>query len=151
MTFKEAISYLDSTQKFGWKPGLETIRLLMRELGDPQNRLQYVHVAGTNGKGSTAAFISSILSCAGYKTGLYISPHIQRFNERMSCCGEEITDDQVAILTEEVKLAAEMIVQRGAQNRVPPRVHDLLRVDGHGAFLRTLPNARRNAVDGLLV
>lgn len=75
-TYKDAIDYIDSIKPFGSKPGLERIAELMKRLGNVQDTLQYVHVAGTNGKGSFAEYMSSILTAAGYKTGLYISPSL---------------------------------------------------------------------------
>lgn len=90
MTYEESISYLNSLSKFGMKPGLDRIKKLLSSLGNPQNDLKFIHVAGTNGKGSTCAYISSILKCSGLKTGLFISPFIIEFRERMQINGEMI-------------------------------------------------------------
>ena len=89
-------------------PTLARIRALLAALGNPEQSLKFVHVAGTNGKGSTSAMLASVLSAAGYRTGLYTSPHLVRFTERMSVDGAEITDDQLVALTDRVLAAAEV-------------------------------------------
>lgn len=116
MTVEQAMEFLNGAKKFGSVLGLDTITRLMHELGDPQDGLQYVHIAGTNGKGSTAAFVSSVLCSAGYNTGLYISPFIQRFGERMCFNGQQITDSELAECTQKVKEATEKIVSEGFQH-----------------------------------
>ena len=83
MTYETALKKIHSLLTFGSRPGLDRMREFLRRLGDPQNRLKYIHVAGTNGKGSTCAVLSSILTAAGYKTGLFISPYITDFRERI--------------------------------------------------------------------
>ena len=105
MKYDEALEFISSTYKFGEKIGLENITRLMAKLGDPQNKLKYVHVAGTNGKGSTAAMLANVLYKAGYKTGLYISPYLERFNERMQINNIPIADDELAQDTQTVKNA----------------------------------------------
>lgn len=107
MTYQEALIYLTKPQWFGQKPGLERIGALMHALGDVHKKLRYVHVAGTNGKGSICAMLSSILCAAGYKTGLFTSPYIHRFNERYRVGGVCISDDALAAVTAEVKAAAD--------------------------------------------
>ena len=74
MNYKEARVYLDEVSKYGSVLGLESMRELLRRLGDPQNELKFIHISGTNGKGSVLAYLSTILSGAGYRTGRYISP-----------------------------------------------------------------------------
>lgn len=103
MTYEEALSYIHSISWKGSVPGLSRISALMHDLGDVQNRLKIVHVAGTNGKGSTCAMLESVLRTAGYRTGLYVSPFIERFNERMCVAGEPIPDETLAEITEYVK------------------------------------------------
>ncbi|MBQ8382430.1 MAG: bifunctional folylpolyglutamate synthase/dihydrofolate synthase [Clostridia bacterium] len=103
MTYEEALSYIHSISWKGSVPGLSRISELMQKLGNVQNKLKIVHVAGTNGKGSTCAMLESILRTAGYRTGLYISPFIERFNERMCVGGEPIPDDTLAEITDYVK------------------------------------------------
>lgn len=90
-------------RRFGIKFGLSTITRLLRGLGNPHERFSSIHVAGTNGKGSTAAFLSSILTHAGYKVGLYTSPHLVRFNERIQVNGQAISDTDVARVLEAVQ------------------------------------------------
>lgn len=103
MNYDEALEYIHGTLKFGSKLGLHNIGVLLKLMGDPQKKLKFVHVAGTNGKGSTTTFISSILSESGYKTGVYTSPYIQRFTERMRIGNDEIGEQQLAEITEFVK------------------------------------------------
>ena len=88
MTVQEALAYISGVEFFGSKPGLERIGELLEKLGNPQRGLQFVHIAGTNGKGSCAAMTASVLKAAGYKTGLYTSPYLYRFNERMQIGGK---------------------------------------------------------------
>ena len=87
MDYREALTYINGVEAFGSKPGLTRIRELLEKLGDPQKQLRFVHIAGTNGKGSCAAMTASVLKAAGYKTGLYTSPYLCRFNERMQLNG----------------------------------------------------------------
>ncbi|MBQ9162805.1 MAG: bifunctional folylpolyglutamate synthase/dihydrofolate synthase [Clostridia bacterium] len=103
MTYSEALEYIHSVTWLGSRPGLDRTRELMRRLGNPQNELKFIHIAGTNGKGSTSAMLAEILKCAGYKVGLYTSPFILRFNERMRIDGEDIPDDELAEITEYVR------------------------------------------------
>ena len=107
MDYQEALAYISGTAFFGSKPGLERIAALLEKLGDPQKQLRFVHIAGTNGKGSCAAMTASILKAAGYKTGLYTSPYLYRFNERMQIGGKQIPDDTLAQLVARVKPIAE--------------------------------------------
>lgn len=81
MECSEAIEYIHSLEKFGINPGLERIEALCDILGNPQDRVKFIHVAGTNGKGSTSTMISNILIKSGYKTGLFISPYVADFRE----------------------------------------------------------------------
>ncbi|MDT8316715.1 MAG: folylpolyglutamate synthase/dihydrofolate synthase family protein [bacterium] len=89
--------------------GLERMLQLMERLGNPHLNFRSVHIAGTNGKGSTAAFISTVLSKAGYKTGLYTSPHLEKFSERVKIDGAEISADEIDAISHEVKVAAEAL------------------------------------------
>ncbi len=90
-------------RRFGIKFGLSTMTRLLRGLGNPQDRFSSIHVAGTNGKGSIAAFIASILTHGGYRVGLYTSPHLVRFNERIQINGRAISDEDVARVAEAVQ------------------------------------------------
>ena len=107
MNVQEALAYISGVEFFGSKPGLERIGELLEKLGNPQQGLQFVHIAGTNGKGSCAAMTASVLKAAGYKTGLYTSPYLYRFNERMQINGKQIDDEVLAELVTRVKPAAE--------------------------------------------
>ena len=107
MTYEEALQYIHAVSWKGSRPGLSRITELMRRLGDPQNGLKYVHIVGTNGKGSTAAMLSSVLTRAGYRTGLFISPYVVDFRERMQICGEMIGREELAAFTERVRPFAE--------------------------------------------
>lgn len=103
MTAHEAINYIESCTWSRTRLGLGRTRELLSKLGNPQKKLRFIHVAGTNGKGSTCAMLASVMQKAGYKTALYTSPYICRFNERMQINGVEIPDDRLAELTERVK------------------------------------------------
>ena len=100
MNINEALKYIHSVSWMGTIPGLERISALLKCLGNPEKDLKFVHIAGTNGKGSTAAMLASVLTKAGYRTGLYTSPYILRFNERMQVNGQQIPDETVCELTE---------------------------------------------------
>lgn len=109
MSYHESIQYLYTLQKHGIKFGLDNIRRIMSELGDPHKSFRTVHVGGTNGKGSTSSIIASILRSSGFKTGLFTSPHLVSFTERIRINGEEISEHDVASLAQEVKDAASHI------------------------------------------
>lgn len=103
MTVQEALAYIHSVCWKGSVPGLSRTRELLQRMGNPEKKLHFVHIAGTNGKGSTAAMTASILQKAGYRTGLYTSPYIHRFQERMQVDGREISDADLSAITEFVK------------------------------------------------
>jgi folylpolyglutamate synthase/dihydropteroate synthase len=103
MSYSETVNYLYNLQKYGIKFGLDNISRLMSALDNPHTSFLSVHVAGTNGKGSTSAIIASILKTAGFKVGLFTSPHIISFTERIRVNGEEITENEVIELAEEIK------------------------------------------------
>lgn len=92
-TYNDAVKLLTSVGKFHISLGLDRMFKIMDLLGNPQDKLNCIHVAGTNGKGSVCAILSSILTCAGQKVGLYTSPHIFKYTERIQICGNPITDD----------------------------------------------------------
>lgn len=112
MNLTETLEFIHSTDWKGSCLGLERMEELMSRLGNPQDGLRFVHVAGTNGKGSTCAMLSSILTEAGYKTGLYTSPHLVRVNERIKLNGIDIPDEDLVSLAEKVKLAADAMEDR---------------------------------------
>ena len=107
MNITEALTYIHSVCWRGSIPGLSRTQELLRRMGNPEKKLKFVHIAGTNGKGSTAAMTASILRKAGYCTGLYTSPFLFRFNERMNINGADIADEELAEITEFVKPHAE--------------------------------------------
>jgi len=107
MSYSETVNYLYNLQKYGIKFGLDNISRLMSALDNPHTLFLSVHVAGTNGKGSTSAIIASILKTAGFKVGLFTSPHIISFTERIRVNGEEITENEVVSLTEEIRTRIE--------------------------------------------
>lgn len=112
MDYKESLEYMYNTPQFS-VPGLDRMhrmnrmRSILNALGNPQNHLKFVHIAGTNGKGSCAIFLSSVLKTAGYRTGLFISPHLRTFNERMLINGKEIENDDLARIATAVRTAEE--------------------------------------------
>jgi len=101
MNLQQAIEKLYSLQKFGIKLGLQNIQNFLEYLGNPEKQFKSFHIAGTNGKGSTASFISSILIENNLKTGLYTSPHFVKFNERIRINGKEIEDEYIAKFVKE--------------------------------------------------
>lgn len=103
MTYTEAVDYIHSIPKFSRVLGNDVLRGLLNRLGNPHKKLRYIHIAGTNGKGSTASMTAKILECAGYKVGLYTSPFLEVFNERIRINGENIADDTLAELVGEVR------------------------------------------------
>ena len=107
MTGQEAADLIHQRAWVGQAPGLDRIRRLLSRLGDPQKQLKFVHIAGSNGKGSTAAMLASVLTAAGLKTGLYTSPHLWRFHERFQVDGVPISDGALADITARVLEAAE--------------------------------------------
>lgn len=115
MNCNEAIEYIHSLEKFGINPGMERIEALCNELGNPQKDLKFFHIAGTNGKGSTSTMISNILIKNGYNTGLFISPYVVDFRERIQYNGEMIEPDDLAECVEKVKSATEKISEYGIQ------------------------------------
>ena len=107
MSIESTLAYIHKVGFFGSRLGLTRIASLLEKLGNPQNDLTFIHVAGTNGKGSTCAYLASILRAAGYTTGLYTSPYINVFNERMRVNGENITDAELEKYTDMVRVHAE--------------------------------------------
>lgn len=115
MTFEEAISYIEDYTWSKSRLGLARVRALLHVMGDPQKQLKFIHVAGSNGKGSTCAMLDSIMCCAGYKTGLYTSPYIQEFCERIRVNGENIPGDVLARITQQVREIADNMEDHPSQ------------------------------------
>ena len=109
MDYNQALQYLHNAPQFKGVLNLENMRSLMDILDEPQNKLNCIHIAGTNGKGSTAAFLSSILQEAGYKTGMYTSPYIHKINETIQINGQPINDYDFAELLTEVRTQTEFL------------------------------------------
>lgn len=102
MNYDDTLNYIKTASMPGSVPGLERIGELLEALGSPQKSLRFIHVAGTNGKGSVCCYLESVLLEAGIKTGLYTSPHLRRVNERFRFCGNDISDDALALLFTEL-------------------------------------------------
>lgn len=126
MTYEQAMEYMDDLQSYGSVPGLTSIINLCEKLGNPQERLKFVHIAGTNGKGSTLAFISEILKEAGYRVGRYISPTIFEYRERIQVNGRMITKKDLCRLMTEVKDACEALVRERKAHPTPFEVETAL-------------------------
>lgn len=113
MNYNEALQFIHESHKFGMRLGLDNIKKLLELLGDPQNNLKIIHVAGTNGKGSTCSFISSILKEGGYKVGLYTSPFLETFTERIRINGENIPEEEVGKIVSLIKEKIEIMFSEG--------------------------------------
>lgn len=113
MNYTEALDFIHNTHKFGSKLGLENIKHLLRILGNPESHLKFIHVAGTNGKGSTSAMLHEVLMASGRTVGLYTSPYIERFEERIRVNGVIISEEDLAIYTKQVKEAIKVMVAEG--------------------------------------
>mgnify|MGYP004446758011 CR=1 FL=1 len=107
MNYTEAIKYTETRMWKNGFNGFDRMKKVLAHLGDPQKQLRFIHVAGSNGKGSTCAMVSSVLRCAGYTTGLFISPHLIKYNERISVNGTDISDDDFALGVTLIKEACE--------------------------------------------
>src|SRR2546429_3058744 len=103
MLYKEAIDYLYSLRLFGTKLGLENTFRLAKLVGNPQERLRFIHVAGTNGKGSTCAMLESIYRAAGLRVGLFTSPHLVAFGERIQINRQSVSEEEVVRLFSELQ------------------------------------------------
>lgn len=116
MNYKDALEYINDKGKFGSRLGLDSIGKLMELLGNPQEELKHIHVGGTNGKGSTSSFLSHGLKTAGYKVGLFTSPYIERFNERIQINGLDIPDEILGRLTNSIKEKANIMLEEGFEH-----------------------------------
>ena len=119
MNYQEAMEYIENCAGYGIMPGLETINELLRRLEHPENSLKFIHIAGTNGKGSTLAFVSEALSTNGYKVGRYVSPTIFEYRERFQIQGKPISKAQVARLMTEVSVHADAMSEEGFSHPTP--------------------------------
>ena len=116
MNYQEARAFLDEVGKSGSVLGLEGMRELLNRLGNPQDELKFIHISGTNGKGSELAFLSEILTKSGYRTGRYISPTLYSYRERIQVDKEMIDRDSLASLTTKVKTAIDSMLADGLQS-----------------------------------
>lgn len=122
MTYREARVYLDEVSKYGSVLGLDAIRNLLHELGNPQDDLQFIHIAGTNGKGSVLAYTSTILSETGLRTGRYVSPTVMSYLERIQVDGQWISEEVFSELVEEVQRA---VARMEADGKSCPTVFEI--------------------------
>ena len=111
MNYDESLDFINSLMKTGKKNKTENIKKLLNLMGNPQDKLKFIHIAGTNGKGSTVAMITSVLKSAGYKAGMYVSPHIINFRERIQINFEMITKENLAKITEKVKKYSDKLIK----------------------------------------
>ena len=113
MNYREAMEYMEELKQYGTVMGLTTMRELCARLGNPQDQLKFVHVAGTNGKGSVLAYVSTVLHTAGYRVGRYISPAVKDYRERFQAGGKLITQSALCNKLEQVRTAAEAMAAEG--------------------------------------
>ena len=120
MNYKESLDYLGELYgMLGYDLGLGRVEALMNKMGNPQERVKVIHVAGTNGKGSICSMVSSVLTEAGYKVGVYTSPHLEKYNERITINGVQITDEDFAkYLTYTKDLCQELVKENIGQPTV---------------------------------
>ena len=126
MNERQAMEYIEWASSLGIAPGLDSIRKLCRRLGDPQKNLRFVHIAGTNGKGSVSAYIASILQTAGYKVGRYISPVIFEYRERIQVNGRMITRKALCQGLSQIKAACDEMVSEGHPQPTPFEIETAL-------------------------
>ncbi len=112
MNYQQALEYIHQSNRAFCKPGLERVSHLLDALGNPQRDLHCIHVGGTNGKGSTSSMIAEILMSAGMRVGLYTSPYVLRFNERIRYMGQNISDEDLARYTERIQKTADAMEDR---------------------------------------
>lgn len=119
MNYKEAVEYIEEVQVYGSVLGLENIKALCEKLGNPQKDLKFIHIAGTNGKGSVLAFVSTVLKAAGYKVGRYISPTITEYRERIQINQRMISKKDLPVYMERIKEACDALVEEGKSHPTP--------------------------------
>ncbi|MCR3954832.1 MAG: bifunctional folylpolyglutamate synthase/dihydrofolate synthase [Gudongella sp.] len=134
MNYEEALAYINDKEKYGSRLGLDSIRTLLGHLGDPHVGMKYIHVGGTNGKGSTSAYLAKCLEEAGYRAGLYTSPYLERFTERIQINGEDIPEDVLGEITSDVKKAADRMILDGMEH---PTTFELVTAVGFEYFNRS--------------
>lgn len=132
MNYNEALNFIHSRDRFGSRPGMERIEALCNAFDNPQDKLKYVHVAGTNGKGSTCHMIASVLSESGYKVGLFTSPFVVDFRERIQINGVMIPQSDLAEIISEVKPVVEKLSKQG----IEPTEFEIITITAFLYFLR---------------
>lgn len=125
-SYEEALAYLRNLTMFGFNLGLERVRELLSRLGDPQRQMRYVHIGGTNGKGSVASMVAAILSAAGRRPGLYTSPHIHSYRERFRIDGVDADGQELADCLMELKPHIEAMVAEGYEHPTEFEVNTVL-------------------------
>lgn len=123
MEYNDVISYINSIERFGSRPGLVRVQNLLRRLGNPEKNLKAIHVAGTNGKGSVSTMISYILEKSGYDVGMYTSPHLENYNERIKINNKDISDEEFATAGEKIIKACQECVENNEEH---PTVFEFL-------------------------
>jgi len=134
MTYQEAIEYLESCKILGSRPGLDSIKALLLRMGNPEKNLRFIHVAGTNGKGSTGSFISHILEAAGYRVGFFSSPAVFNLHETIKLNNINITEQELTSTLEFTKKAAE---QMKAEGLFPPTEFEVMTATAYAFFARS--------------
>ncbi len=119
MKYEEAVEYIESLNQYGIVPGLGNIRNLCEKLGNPQQELKFVHIAGTNGKGSVLAYVSTILKAAGYKVGRYVSPTIFEYRERIQINNRSITKKALCTMVERMQTICQKLAEEGKPHPTP--------------------------------
>lgn len=129
MKYDEAMEYISSLSKYGIVPGLDSIKELCRRLGNPQDELKFIHIAGTNGKGSTLAYLSTVLRKAGYKVGKYVSPAIRCYEERIQVNEKMITKKSLCEEMEHMRDICDEMVRDGFHHPTPFEVETAMAFD----------------------
>lgn len=132
MNYNEALNFIHSRDRFGSRPGMERIEALCNAFDNPQDRLKFVHVAGTNGKGSTCHMIASVLKESGYRIGMFTSPFVVDFRERIQINGEMIPENDLAEVISEVKPVVEKLSKEG----IEPTEFEIITVTAFLYFLK---------------
>lgn len=138
MPYREALAWIHSIGRFGMNQGLQRIEALLGYLGDPHKKIKFLHIGGTNGKGSTAALAASVLQAAGYRTGLYTSPYLEQFTDRMSVNGKEISKTDLTDLVCVVRPLVEKIAQDSALGQ--PTQFEVVTAIAFSYFAETKPD-----------
>ena len=146
--YTDACNYIDEIPKFAPKTGLDNTRAYLKSLGNPEQKYKIAHIAGTNGKGSVAKMMALMLESAGYKTGLFISPHLVKMNERISINGEDISDED---FTEEYDLILEKVQLLQEEGYAHPAYFEFLFCMAADYFAETLQIAGAMALGIFIV